>query len=262
MLVLRDLENFSTSEIAAILNRKEATIRWRLAEARNRFQALWERRQERLKHTSTDDTSDRHDKRRPLIVGADPPDAPASRRDLSTGKSFARTTRLMNCKQAQQDIALFVGQDLDDPRDRDDVKRHVAVCPDCRQHYRRMKGALKVLGQADAPETYTVAGSLWPELARRINDRASSGPRSRFNGWAPFVAMTAACLTLMVVVNEPQKASHPVGPPTVKGVTFPDASDVGPLFRKARATPHVRFEERTAGDDRDELQRDAHHDGF
>lgn len=44
VLILRDLENFSTSEIAAILNRKETTIRWRLAEARNRFQEAWERR--------------------------------------------------------------------------------------------------------------------------------------------------------------------------------------------------------------------------
>ncbi len=45
VIVLRDLENFSTSEIAAILDRKEATIRWRLAEARNRFKQLWEKRQ-------------------------------------------------------------------------------------------------------------------------------------------------------------------------------------------------------------------------
>jgi RNA polymerase sigma-70 factor (ECF subfamily) len=45
VLILRDLEGFSTSEIAAILNRREATIRWRLAEARNRFQELWEKRQ-------------------------------------------------------------------------------------------------------------------------------------------------------------------------------------------------------------------------
>jgi RNA polymerase sigma-70 factor (ECF subfamily) len=45
VLVLRDLENFSTSEIAAILHRKEATIRWRLAEARLRFEQLWTRRQ-------------------------------------------------------------------------------------------------------------------------------------------------------------------------------------------------------------------------
>lgn len=45
VLILRDLEKFSTSEIAAIVNRKEATIRWRLAEARERFQKLWTRRQ-------------------------------------------------------------------------------------------------------------------------------------------------------------------------------------------------------------------------
>jgi len=44
ILILRDLENFSTSEIAAIVNRKEATVRWRLAEARDRFQHIWLKR--------------------------------------------------------------------------------------------------------------------------------------------------------------------------------------------------------------------------
>ncbi len=44
VLMLRDLENFSTAEIAAILHRKEATIRWRLAEARHRFQYYWGKR--------------------------------------------------------------------------------------------------------------------------------------------------------------------------------------------------------------------------
>ena len=44
VLVMRDLENFSTSEIAAITDRKEATIRWRLIEARKRFQELWSKR--------------------------------------------------------------------------------------------------------------------------------------------------------------------------------------------------------------------------
>ena len=41
VLVLRDLENFPTSEVAAIMDRKEATIRWRLAEARNMFAERW-----------------------------------------------------------------------------------------------------------------------------------------------------------------------------------------------------------------------------
>ena len=45
VLVLRDLEGFSSAEVAAILNRREATIRWRLAQARHHFRDLWERRE-------------------------------------------------------------------------------------------------------------------------------------------------------------------------------------------------------------------------
>ncbi len=44
VLVLRDLEHFTSAEVAAIMNRKESTIRWRLAEARNRFKRLWTER--------------------------------------------------------------------------------------------------------------------------------------------------------------------------------------------------------------------------
>lgn len=58
VLVLRDLEGFSTSEIAAILDRKEATIRWRLAEARDRFQNLWTKRLERNTGLTTRETTD------------------------------------------------------------------------------------------------------------------------------------------------------------------------------------------------------------
>ncbi len=46
VLMLRDLQNFSTSEIASMLGRKEATIRWRLAEARRMFEEIWVRRRD------------------------------------------------------------------------------------------------------------------------------------------------------------------------------------------------------------------------
>ena len=46
VLMLRDLQNFSTSEIAAMLGRKEATIRWRQAEARRMFEEVWVRRRD------------------------------------------------------------------------------------------------------------------------------------------------------------------------------------------------------------------------
>jgi len=45
ILVLRDLEGFSSAEVAAIVGRREATVRWRLAKAREQFREHWERRQ-------------------------------------------------------------------------------------------------------------------------------------------------------------------------------------------------------------------------
>ena len=46
ILVLRDLEGFSSSEVAAIVGRREATVRWRLSKARDKFRDIWERRQD------------------------------------------------------------------------------------------------------------------------------------------------------------------------------------------------------------------------
>jgi RNA polymerase sigma-70 factor, ECF subfamily len=45
ILVLRDLEGFSTSEVAAIVGRRESTVRWKLSVARDKFREIWERRQ-------------------------------------------------------------------------------------------------------------------------------------------------------------------------------------------------------------------------
>lgn len=59
VLILRDLESFSTSEIAAILKRTESTIRWRLSEARAKFQEIWQRRQgSGLKGSTTESSTD------------------------------------------------------------------------------------------------------------------------------------------------------------------------------------------------------------
>lgn len=54
ILVLRDLEGFSSSEVAAIVGRREATIRWRLSRAREKFRHIWERRQDEAKETARD----------------------------------------------------------------------------------------------------------------------------------------------------------------------------------------------------------------
>lgn len=45
VLTLRDLEGFPCSEVAAIIGRREPTVRWRLLKAREMFKDIWERRQ-------------------------------------------------------------------------------------------------------------------------------------------------------------------------------------------------------------------------
>lgn len=44
VLILRDLEGYSCSEVAAIERRREATVRWRLSRARDMFRKIWEQR--------------------------------------------------------------------------------------------------------------------------------------------------------------------------------------------------------------------------
>jgi RNA polymerase sigma-70 factor, ECF subfamily len=57
ILVLRDLEGFSSAEVAAIVGRREATVRWRLAKARDLFRDHWERRQELTRRETTNGQS-------------------------------------------------------------------------------------------------------------------------------------------------------------------------------------------------------------
>jgi RNA polymerase sigma-70 factor, ECF subfamily len=54
ILVLRDLEGFSSSEVAAIVGRRDATVRWKLAMAREKFREIWQRRQEGARREDQD----------------------------------------------------------------------------------------------------------------------------------------------------------------------------------------------------------------
>ena len=66
VLILRDLEGFCTADVAAITDRTEATIRWRLAEARKMFRDAWERQERRDHHND------------PISRPAVPPELPSA----------------------------------------------------------------------------------------------------------------------------------------------------------------------------------------
>ncbi len=54
ILVLRDLEGFSSSEVAVIVGRRDATVRWKLAKAREKFREIWQRRQDGARREDQD----------------------------------------------------------------------------------------------------------------------------------------------------------------------------------------------------------------
>lgn len=140
----------------------------------------------------------------------------------------------MNCRQARIDLALCVGEDLPDAARRESLRHHVAQCPGCRAHFKRLRGTLRVLESSDRDRTYDVGGSLWPQLSHRIRRlEESPGPSSRFNGWMPFVAVTAACAMLVVVMDLRGPAMHrsPAGPTVGRDILphpliLPDMSHV------------------------------------
>ncbi|MGD9854226.1 MAG: anti-sigma factor [Planctomycetaceae bacterium] len=156
----------------------------------------------------------------------------------------------MNCKQAQREIALWAGHDLDDASQKESVRRHVTGCPCCRAHYQRMKRTLHVLERAERPVTYVTGDSLWPVLASRIShaqQRASTPRNTRpLRSWMPFVAMTAAGFILLLVLNE-----QPPGGTVQRGFSpAPIFSAEGPSPDRYLTLPEYQsVEERHADDE-------------
>lgn len=101
----------------------------------------------------------------------------------------------MNCGEAQQELALWVGQDLTDPARIETLRRHVAICPVCGQRAKALKASLVALGCLEVPQTYDTINSLWPEVEARILASQSQPPiRSSMVVWAALGLLSLAIL--------------------------------------------------------------------
>ncbi|CAK9106491.1 Uncharacterized protein SCF082_LOCUS49599 [Durusdinium trenchii] len=105
----------------------------------------------------------------------------------------------MNCQEAKVDLALLVGHDLEDASRREELRRHVATCPQCRQHLRGLKSSLAVLEHVDPELTYVSADSLWPDLKARLETPSSARPPRE--GGGSWISWSALALSLVVCVT-------------------------------------------------------------
>lgn len=94
-------------------------------------------------------------------------------------------------------IALLAGDDLEDDEQIREVRRSIESCPDCRQHWVRLRGCIDVLDRAGRSAERVSAPSLWPAIGSRLQ-KTSCVRRDRFNGWVPALSMAAACIALLV----------------------------------------------------------------
>ena len=143
----------------------------------------------------------------------------------------------MNCKQAKSEIALWAGNDLDDSA-LQGLQDHLDECPCCSSHWARMKQTVDLLHRGteeELPREYV--GSVWPEVAAQIAVRRESLLMTRFNGWLPAVAVSAACAALLMVALRATNDQH--GGSMVQQPFFPQQIESEPLVEEIPGTFYV-----------------------
>ena len=118
----------------------------------------------------------------------------------------------MNCDEVRLELALWVGNDLDDPARIEELRRHVATCPDCRLKSKSLQSSMVLLGATDPNPTFDIPDSLWPELNARIEylERTPKTP-SPYGSWAlAVVCGVAVCGGTWAWLN---RSTPPTPPP-------------------------------------------------
>ncbi|HET6327969.1 MAG TPA: hypothetical protein VFG04_25020 [Planctomycetaceae bacterium] len=101
----------------------------------------------------------------------------------------------MNCKQAKGQLALLIGNDLDGSSV-GEIQKHLGQCAGCREHLQQLSSCLEVL-QVPAAGAFRADGeSLWPRISVRLASPSAGQKPHRLSGWAPTLAVAAACLAM------------------------------------------------------------------
>lgn len=110
-----------------------------------------------------------------------------------------------HCTENQHQLALLVGQDAVNPLP-EPMRRVVANCPHCRQHYEQLCRSQEALEQALRRESVQLQASLWPALSERLPACRTTLRRNRYERFKqqfiPIFSMTAACLAIALVLSE------------------------------------------------------------
>jgi hypothetical protein len=106
----------------------------------------------------------------------------------------------MNCKQAKERLALLIGNDLDASAV-GEIQKHLGQCAGCREHLQRLSSCLEVLQVPVAGAFHADGESLWPRISVRLASPSAGQRPHRLSGWAPSLAVAAACTAMFWVAS-------------------------------------------------------------
>jgi len=137
----------------------------------------------------------------------------------------------MNCKQAKGKLALLIGNDLDASA-AGEIQKHLGQCAGCREHLQQLSSCLEVLQVPVARAFRTDGESLWPEIAVRLASPSAGQKPHRLSGWAPTLAVAAACTAMFWV------ASQQFGGGSPSGRIAPSPLELQQVDDQSRELPH------------------------
>ncbi len=133
----------------------------------------------------------------------------------------------MNCKTAQRQMALAVGEDLS-PAESQELQVHLQACAKCQTTWEQQRHGFAVLQRSRTQETHPKSDSVWLVLANRLREREIDSPRGEFNGWFAALAVTAACVLIFVFSQESSipLASQPQSGTVSRGTPVSSPADL------------------------------------
>ncbi len=147
----------------------------------------------------------------------------------------------MNCKTAQRQMALAVGEDLS-PVESQELQGHLQGCSNCQQTWEQQRRGFAMLQRSRTQEIHPKSDSVWPVLANRLREREVESPRGEFNGWFAALAVTAACVLVFVfsqessfpVASQPRTGSVTGGTMVISPADLRERTSSGPQKEEVR----------------------------
>jgi hypothetical protein len=137
----------------------------------------------------------------------------------------------MNCKQAKGKLALLIGNDLDASA-AGEIQRHLGQCAGCREHLQELSSCLEVLQVPAAGAFHADGESLWPRISVRLASPSAGQKPHRLSGWAPTLAVAAACTAMFWVASQQFRGGSPSG-----GVFTPSPIQLQPVDEHSGGAP-------------------------